>query len=358
MPTPSRQSRPPIRVLLVDDSLLTLAILRRILARSPEIEVVGTATNGREALERIPQLQPDVICTDFHMPVMDGLELTREVMERFPRPILVLSVSVQETQVSTIFKLLEAGAIDVMAKPLGEARLDDGLDARELIRKIKILSGVVVIRRRRVETPHNDTTIPALEKSTPPDIIGIGASTGGPQAFQTILTQLPADFPVPLLCIQHISAEFMQGLVDWLDAQCRLKVRTAESGIVPQPGYAYFPQTGKHLGIDNQGRLVCSDDPAQGDHRPSINVTFSALARHYGARAAGVLLTGMGHDGVDGLRAIASCGGTTIAQDEQSSIVFGMPREAIAANAARYILPLTKIAPTLLTLLQQKVDGE
>jgi two-component system chemotaxis response regulator CheB len=349
----------PIRVLLVDDSAITLAVLQRILARAPEIQVVGTAVNGKEALEMIPSLQPDVICTDLHMPVMDGLEFTTAVMKRFPRPILVLSVSVQEDQTTNIFRLMEAGAIEVMAKPRGTATGSNDLDAQELIAKIKILSGVVVIRKLGkepyVKTAPDRNDLPSIE-ATPPEIIGIGASTGGPQAFQEILAHLPRNLPVPLLCVQHISEGFMQGLVDWMAEKCSLKIVIAATGIQPQPGTAYFPREGTHLLVDAQGRLECSNAPHNEGHRPSISVTFNSLARFYGRNAMGVLLTGMGRDGVDGMRAIAQVGGTTIAQDEESSTIFGMPKEAIAANAARYVLPLTKIAPVVLNLLNRTKD--
>jgi len=357
----SHNDQAPIRVLLVDDSPIALAILQRILASAPEIQVVGTAVNGRAALDMIPALQPNVICTDLHMPLMDGLEFTRWVMDRFPRPILVLSVSVQKEQTANIFQLLEAGAIDVMAKPRGKVTGDYfELDAQELIGKIKVLAGVVAIRRRWKE-PHqriapdfgNVSTIEAA----PPDIIGIGASTGGPQAFQEILSHLPGSLPVPLLCVQHISEGFLQGMVDWLGGKCALKVMTAMTGILPRPGTIYFPREGTHLVLDRQGRLECSTGPLFDGHRPSISVTFKSMARFYGKNAAGVLLTGMGRDGVDGLGAIVKAGGTTIAQDEESSTVFGMPKEAIAANAARYILPLSRIAPALLKLLTLNTKG-
>ncbi|MFA6921686.1 MAG: chemotaxis-specific protein-glutamate methyltransferase CheB [Gallionella sp.] len=339
----NQNTKSPIRVLLVDDSLLTLTILKRMLASTPEIQVVGTATNGQEALDIIPILQPDVICTDLHMPVMDGLELTRAVIKKFPCPILVLSVSVQKEQVSNIFQLLEAGAIDVMAKPLGDVAMDYGLDARELIGKIKILAGVVVIRRHHKEHASNLPLIVAV----PLRIIGIGASTGGPQAFQEILTHLPGNFPVPVICVQHINEDFMQGLVDWLAPQCQLKIMTAETGIVPQPGTVYFPRGGSHLIVDSQGRLECTKSPIYDGHRPSVSVTFNSLAQHYGSETAGVLLTGMGRDGVEGMLAIARAGGATIAQDEESSIVFGMPGEAVACGAVQHILPLEQIAPML-----------
>lgn len=349
--------KPPIRVLLVDDSLVTLAILKRLLATVPEIQVVGTAINGKEALEMIPSLQPEVICTDLHMPVMDGLEFTRRVMERFPRPILVLSVAVQKEQTSNIFRLLEAGAIDVMAKPHGTEAGVYELDARELIGKIKILAGVVVIRDHRkgpyVAPPSSKSDLP-LSAAAPPSIIGIGASTGGPRAFQEILGHLPGNLPVPLLCVQHISEGFMQGMVEWLAEKCPLKITIAATGILPQPGTVYFPREGSHLTLDRQGRLECNYAPPCDGHRPSISVTFKSLAQFYGKSAVGVLLTGMGRDGADGMRAIAQAGGMTIAQDEESSIIFGMPKEAIAANAARHVLPLPKIAPALLKLLNRE----
>jgi two-component system chemotaxis response regulator CheB len=350
----AQKTRSPIRVLLVDDSIITLAVLKRILARAPEIQVVGTACNGKEALDMIPTLQPDVICTDLHMPVMDGLEFTRAVMERFPRPILVLSISVQKEQTTNIFQLLEAGAIEVMAKPHGMEVAGYELDAQELIGKIKILAGVVVIRKRWKQ-PLVPNHLPPIE-TPPPAIIGIGASTGGPQAFMEILSHLPGSFPLPLLCVQHISEGFMQGMLDWLAEKCPLKIITAETGIQPQPGTAYFPRDGTHLILDSQGRLECSDGSIYDGHRPSISVTFNSLAQRYGKSAAGVLLTGMGRDGVEGMQAISRAGGTTIAQDEESSIIFGMPKEAIAAKAARYVLPLPKIAPALLKLLNPDMD--
>lgn len=355
-----RDPNSAIRVLVVDDSLITLAIIKRILAGAPGIQVAGTATNGKEALDMIPSLRPDVICTDLHMPVMDGLELTKTVMERFPCPILVVSVSVQKEQTSNIFKVLEAGAIDVMAKPRGTPGAGYDLDAQELIGKIKVVAGVVAIRKRRQEpsstAPLEKDLLPAI-KAAPLKIIGIGASTGGPQAFQEILSHLPGDLPVPLVCIQHISEGFMQGLVDWLGAKCQLKIVIAETGVLPQPGTAYFPREGSHLVVGSHGRLECIDTLPYEGHRPSISVTFKSLAAHYEKGAAGVLLTGMGRDGVEGMRAIAQAGGPTVAQDEQSSTIFGMPKEAIAANAARYVLPLPEIAPALLKLLNLDTDS-
>jgi two-component system, chemotaxis family, protein-glutamate methylesterase/glutaminase len=339
-----------IRVLLVDDSALSLEIIRRMLAGAPEIRVVGTAANGVEALELIPQVHPDVICTDLHMPKMDGLELTRVVMTRSPLPILVLSVSVRAEQSQNIFQMLEAGALDVLAKPVGGLESDFGIIANDLITKIRILSGVKVIgKRKAVADAAAKILPPSLSGLTtfPPRIIGIGASTGGPQALERILGQLPADFPLPLLCVQHIAEGFMQGLVAWLAASCRIRVRTANEGAQPLAGTAYFPPNDRHLEIDDAGEFRCSAALPFSGHRPSVDIAFSSLARRYSAAAAGVLLTGMGQDGAQGMLDISRAGGLTIAQDEGSSVVFGMPKRAIELGAARHVLSLDRIGPAL-----------
>jgi two-component system chemotaxis response regulator CheB len=179
-------------------------------------------------------------------------------------------------------------------------------------------------------------------------IVAIGASTGGPQALHTILSQLPPKFPVPVVCVQHISEGFLKGLVDWLGSECHLPVKIAPAGERPQPGIIYFPPEQKHLEFDNQGRFLYSSMGPVSGHRPSVTVTFNAVAKCYRRAALGILLTGMGRDGADGMLELFKQGGITIAQNEASSVVFGMPREAIALSAAQYILPITEIAPMLL----------
>jgi two-component system chemotaxis response regulator CheB len=339
-----------IRVLLVDDSPLAIEVIRRMLAAAPDIQEVGTASNGLEALALIPQVRPDVICTDLHMPKMDGLELTRAVMARFPLPILVLSVSVQATQERNIFQVIEAGAIDIMAKPRGGLESDSGIVAHDLITKIRILSGVKVFRRygaagKAVTQPI--PPLPILAPASAPRIVGIGASTGGPQALEEVLRHLPGDYPLPLVCVQHIAEGFMQGLVSWLAGCCRIRVRTAVEGARALAGTAYFPPDDRHLEIDEAGTFRCSSALPISGHRPSIDIAFRSLARCYGAGAVGVLLTGMGQDGALGMLDIARAGGLTIAQDEESSIVFGMPKRAIELGAARHVLPLDQIGPAL-----------
>jgi two-component system chemotaxis response regulator CheB len=358
----------PIPVMLVEDSPVALMILKRILTGSSEIEVVGVAHNGLEALELIPKLQPKVICTDLHMPKMSGLELTRRVMAECPRPILVISASVdQKDDAENVFQLLQAGAVDVFPKPTVELLSEYEQIKRELITRIKILSGVSVFtqhsgirgqelllkrfqKTENVEPNINKVYPNAFSnvRSVAPRAIAIGASTGGPQALFTILKSLPARFPVPIFCVQHISVGFLDGLVSWLSTECQLRMVIAQAGDLPQPGVVYFAPDHYHLQLDSQGRIALSSDLPVSGHRPSITVTFQAIAAYYRQSTLGILLTGMGRDGADGLLAIAQAGGTTIAQDEQTSVVFGMPKEAIALGAAQHILPIGEIAPLLL----------
>jgi two-component system chemotaxis response regulator CheB len=356
----------PIRVLLVDDSPVVLTILKRLLASAPGIEVVGTAHNGRQALDLIPTLQPTVICTDYHMPQMNGLEFIQQVMSRFPRPILVISTSVhpQEDE-SNVFRLLEAGAVDIFPKPQAGSASDYDRLQQGLINKIKILAGVQVFTRhigKEKSTPSKQSSSPTnstvnhqpsfLEPSVRiphPTIqaIAISVSTGGPQALHTVLTQLPKNLSVPVFCVQHISEGFLQGLVTWLGAGCQLPIKIARAGELPLPGVIYFAPERYHLDLGTKGQFVYSSSGPVDGHCPSVTVLFQAVARKYGIGGIGILLTGMGRDGATGMLDIALAGGITIAQDEQSSVVFGMPREAIALGAAKYVLAIDAI-PTLL----------
>ena len=351
-----------IRVLLVDDSPVALVVLKRMLSKSLDIEVVGTALDGNVALRLIPQLKPDVICTDLHMPGMDGLEFTKEVMATYPKPILLVSVSAEESSLSA-FEVLKAGAVDLFMKPRASFERDYDRDAPQLIQKIKILAGVRVFKRPR--TIPVDAGLPVARQLTsmiplpkaPVRIIVIGASTGGPQALQTILTRLPGDFPLPIICVQHINEGFLQGLVDWLSTQCRMKVEIATTGVIPRPGTVYFPQEGTHLKIDDKGRLVISPEQPFEGHRPSVTVTMRSVAAYCGDAAFGVLLTGMGKDGAEGLNDIRKAGGITIAQDEKSSVVFGMPKVAIEMGAAGCVVPLDDIGPMMLDLVLRILEA-
>jgi two-component system, chemotaxis family, protein-glutamate methylesterase/glutaminase len=257
----------PIRVLIVEDSAIFKAVLKNIFSTSPEIEVVGTASNGIEGLALIPLLNPDVICTDFYMPKMDGLEFTKQVMVQYPRPILVISISVQTEQRHRIFELLEAGAVDIFPKPRSSAEPDSQINQLKLINKIKILAGVKVFRKR---TPQKSLTsefspntlqptsqvVTSLNAISKIKLVAIGTSTGGPQALQTIFASLPANFSVPIVCVQHISHGFLDGLIQWLSLTSALPIAIARSGITPQPGTIYFPPEKKTPRI-KYSRAVC-----------------------------------------------------------------------------------------------------
>lgn len=356
----------PIRVFLVDDSPLALALLKRMLATSKDIEIVGTARNGKEALALFPGTKPKVILTDYQMPVMDGLQLVQEAMVVYPRPILVVSSLVTATDRAEALPLLAAGAVDVFPKPSGSDPFEE--TAQKLVHKVKLLAGVFVVSRRPADgsaPPRLISAAPKLEvrptpakptgPATVPDsrrlsgirMVAIGASTGGPQVISNIISGLPANFPCPVVCVQHISLGFLQGLVNWLDQQSRVNVRIAQPGERAQPGHVYFPPENSHLEILPGGLLNVCRTPAVGGHRPAVTVTFDSLAKSYGRNGLAILLTGMGGDGAPGMLAVSNAGGVTFAQNEASCVVFGMPKQAIDSGAAQYVLSPDEIRNTL-----------
>lgn len=332
-----------IRVFLVDDTL-TVLILKKMLSQFAEISVIGTAQDKQQALELIAQLKPDVVCSAANTPELDSLELTRQVMDVCPTPILILSTLVRDHQQGLIAQFLDAGAVDTLVKPNPENGSDTVFFTRELARKIKVLAGVTVFRRKQhspIETPQITATIGQTQQ-----ILVIGASTGGPQAFEAVLSKLPANYPFPVICIQHISKGFLEPFILWLGSKVKLPIAVAQPGEKPQAGHIYFAPDHANLEINGQGGFFYSHAPEY-LHYPSVNVTFASIAQYFANKTIAVLLTGMGDDGASGLKAIADAGGITIAQDEASSVVFGMPKTAIDIGAAQKVLNLEKIAETL-----------
>jgi two-component system chemotaxis response regulator CheB len=343
------------KVVLVEDSAVALEILQRLLNSSPEVDVVGVARDGIEGLEVINRTRPDVICTDLLMENMDGLELTKRVMADDPRPILVISNFVRKTDVDNVFRLLQVGAADVFPKPMTDSPTDYEKLRNALVTKIKVLSNMKVSQRRQQQPPVFGSPKPTggfsgqalITNVSRLKVITIGASTGTLPAIQKILSQLPSNFPLPIICTVHVSHGVLSGLVNWLSSECSLKAKIAEVGESPLPGTVYFAPEKCDLELDSRGKFLYSNCPVENKHCPSITVTFQSLAKYYGRATAGVLLTGIGRDGAEGLQAISQAGGITIGQDG----AFGMVKEAIALNAVQNVLSLDRISPFLLETL-------
>jgi two-component system chemotaxis response regulator CheB len=333
----------PIRVLVADDSDLFRELLSRVVAADPSFEVVGVAGDGDAAAAMARRLQPDVITMDLNMPDSDGFSGIARIMAETPRPILVLTANPAET---VGFKALSLGALDILEKPAPDADLDDyGQTIRS---RLRLLAGVKVIRHLRGLRDRRARAVRATNKA---DLVVIGASLGGPRALATLLRGLPADFPVPVAVVQHIADGFTEGLASWLAQESRLAVSEARDGEVLQPGSVILAPTGRHL-LVGRGTAVLSDGPPVDTFKPSVTPLFTSAARHYGARCCGVLLTGMGRDGAQGMRALKEAGAHTLAQDEATSAVFGMARAAIELGAVDRVLPLEDIPKALLELVR------
>ncbi len=327
-----------IRVLLADDSSVVREILRSVLESDPEIQVIGEARNGREAVDMAVDLKPDILLMDVAMPVMDGIAATSEIMARAAVSILVVSAGVHE-DTNTAFRAIQAGAIDVVQKPVGTLSHDYRGEGLDLIRRVKLVARVPPIRRGRRSSEVIEPTPRAVGR-----LVVLGASTGGPPALATILGAFPEDFPAPILAVQHISKGFLGGFVEWLDSAVPPKIVIAERGEVPRPGTVHFAPEDRHLEIGRDGRLVLTSDPPRDGHRPSATTLFESAAKVLGSRCVGVLLTGMGRDGATGLKAMRDAGATTICQDEESCVVFGMPAVAIGLGAASVVTPVEQVA--------------
>jgi two-component system chemotaxis response regulator CheB len=347
-----------IRVLVVDDSPVVTEFLTQILEADPELEVVGVAANGREALEAARRTKPHVITMDIHMPHVDGFEATRNIMEACPTPIVIVSGSITKDSTSTNFHALEAGALAVVGRPQGVGHSHHQQSTKELVDTVKLMSEVKVVRRWIRPKP-----VPAAPKFStqklpsfsllPIEVVAIGASTGGPLALQTILTALPKNFPVPVLIVQHMTPGFTEGFVDWLGRSSGFSVRVAADGERLLPGRAYVAPDNFQMGISPNHHIALVSAARENGMCPSVSFLFRSVAEVFGGHAAGVLLTGMGVDGVVELKALKNAGAFTLAQDEESSVVHGMPGQAIKDGAVAGVLPPQGIAKALITSVTQ-----
>jgi len=335
-----------IRVLIVEDSPTVQELLSHILSSDPEIEVIGSASNGEEAIEAVTRNKPDIVTMDVYMPRMNGFEATRTIMETNPVPIIIVTGSASMREVETSFEAIEAGALTVVQKPIGVGHPDYEFKARELIKTVKLMSEVKVVRRW-AQRPRKESAAVISPPSEEIKVIAIGASTGGPPIIQKILSGLPINFSLPVLIVQHMAVGFIQGFTEWLSQTSKLPVHMAINGSRILPGHVYIAPEGIQMKVVMDGRISCTNDGPENGLKPSVSYLFRSIAQVFGKNAVGVLLTGMGKDGAEELRLMKDKGAVTIVQNEESSVVFGMPGEAVKLNAAKYVLPPEKITEIL-----------
>ncbi len=350
------QGAHPIRLLVVDDSPTVRSIIRAMLGAEQDITIIGEAVNGVEAVEKAERLRPDLILMDIRMPRMDGYEATEQIMATCPTPIIVFSSLSRAEEARVSIAMLAVGALDVMAKPDLSDPASVAACAKVLRLKVRVASRVAVVRhiKRRPlpgarEAGTHDGTTPARF-----DVLGIGASTGGPAVLREILSRLPATYPLPVLLVQHITVGFSDGFIEWLQQHISLKLRLAQPRDRALPGTILMAPEGRQLTIMPDRSIMALSDVPIGVHLPSVDALFNSMADSFGKRAIGVILTGMGADGVDGLLRIRQSGGVTIAQDQASCTVFGMPGEAVRRGAASETLPPERISARLNELVSVK----
>lgn len=346
-----------IKVLVVDDSSFMRKILRDILESDPGIEVVGTARNGKDALEKIGDLKPDVITLDVEMPVMDGLTALNEIMKKDPIPVVMVS-SLTSEGAETTLKALELGAVEFITKPGGSIslKIEDVKD--QILEKVKIASNSRPKRVHRklvlspslesqLQRPVDRVASQLPKKDLPWPVILIGTSTGGPRALHTVMSELSGDIKAPILIVQHMPATFTKSLAMRLDSVSKFSVKEAEDGDILQAGHAYLAPGGLQMGIVQRGdqlRIKLTNDPLVNGHRPSVDYLYNSFANYNFSRIIGVIMTGMGYDGRDGMLRLYKQGAITIAESEESSVVYGMPKAAVEAQAVTVKTALDNIA--------------
>jgi len=341
-----------IRVLVAEDSPTTRDLLVWILQSDPEIQVVGMARDGAEAVRLAARLRPDVITMDARMPEMDGAQATAQIMQQTPTPIVVASANAIPQEIKISFDALHVGALAVVEKPVGPAHPHNEALCARLVTTVKLMAGVKVVRRWSADTLKARRPIPPPEREhIRTAVVAIAASTGGPNALYQVLSTLPADFPAPILVVQHISHGFGQGLVEWLDRGSALSVRTARQREPLLPGQVLVAPDDRHLTVGPDGHVLLRSKPSGNGLCPAADPLFASVGKVYGQEALGVIMTGMGRDGVEGLKQLKAAGGKVLAQDEVSCVVFGMPKEAIHAGVVDRVVPLERLAVAIVEML-------
>ncbi len=337
------------RVLIVDDSVVVRSLLTRVLSENPDIEVVGTSANGRLALRRLAKEEVDVVILDVDMPELDGLSTLRILRQDHPQIRVIMFSTLTEAGAAATIESLALGAHDYVTKPstTSNAARTAAAVRDELARKVHVACfGEVLLRTSEVKGPERT---PSIAPSSPVDLVAIGASTGGPNALAQIVSELPLDFPVPILIVQHMPVMFTRIFAERLDGMSRLTVREATDGTRVERGAVWIAPGGAHMLVvrDPEPRLQLSYDPPVNYCRPAVDVLFRSVASAYGPRALCLVLTGMGQDGLRGADHVRRLGGRVFAQDQQSSVVWGMPGYVVRAQLAHEVLPLSNIASAL-----------
>ncbi len=350
-----------IKVLIVDDSPVSQRIYRHIIATDSRLEIAAVVSNGREAVNYLAQNKPDVVSMDLNMPKMDGMEATKYIMQHHPVPIVVSSSLYDPSLQEMAMKVLEAGAVSIMPKPPGPGHPDYTRAAKNYLRLLRTMSEIKVVRRRpHLKNSHHDQDPEALKNSIPEKlqhtdyrVLVIGASAGGPEGVKAMLAGLKQGFPLPVLIVQHIDWHFTEGYRLWLQSHSKIPVLAAGDNQALIPGHAFLAAGNKHLVIKSEGIAGFSDEPAHRGHRPSVKHLFKSAAKTYGNKTIAVLLSGMGTDGAEELRMLRDAGALTFAQNKETSLVFGMPGEAVRLGAARMVMSPENIISYINELLIQ-----
>jgi two-component system chemotaxis response regulator CheB len=358
-----RLKKGPIRLMVVEDSPTARDLLVALFNQTSDVEVVATAADGEEAVKLAIELRPDVITMDIHMPRLNGLEAARQILQIAPIPIVMVTSSLNRRDMNLTFEALRVGALTVIKKPV----MADDASCKEVVQIVKLMADVQVVRRWKREPAGPELNPARLDTAAlnqgwgssaipPPQpkngwaAVGIASSTGGPAALVSVLKNLPEDYPLPVLVVQHITRGFAGAFSEWLNGELKLRVKLAVHGETPLPGTLLIAPDDMHMQISDRRTILLHSSPPYKGLRPSANYLFFSMARVYQHQAVGVVLTGMGDDGADGLADLHRCGGMVLAQEEASCVVYGMPREAVARSAVDQILPPEQIGSTLMRL--------
>lgn len=350
-----------IKVLIVEDTMVAQKLLKTLVTGDDRFELLGVADNGKQACEFVEKFKPDVVSMDILMPIMDGVEATKKIMRENPVPVVIVSSFYQSSDIEMAMKVLHAGAVSMLSRPHGPGHPKYEQSARQYLNTLKLMSEIKVVRRKNEDIPkpiqpasHIDPTSSEKRINQNFEVLAIGASAGGPEGLITILSGLPNDFPVPVFIVQHIDGLFAEGFASWLNTSSKLPVSIAVNGEKALPGHVYLPPGNQHLIVTDNGTISTTKGLPFNGLRPSVDLLFRSIAQVYGKKSLVVLLSGMGKDGAIELKNLFDLGAYTIAQDENSCLVFGMPGEAAKIGAVCKLLSPSNIVLEINELIKLK----